>query len=376
VAIRVASRAVDEEALSSELDRLLGDAVRTLEVVGASAVIVNAGTTVATAAAGYADLASRAPMSTEGACNWFSMTKIATATAAMMLAERGRLDLDAPVSQYLGDVWPARFAPVHVRHLLSHSSGLRNPIPIRWVHLAGEPRPDPRAWLARLLAKQRKPRFEPGSRAAYTNVGYLALGETIAAASGRSYEAFVTDELLRPLAMTGTAFAWNDVPAVNPRVTGHQRLPRVLTPAVARLLPDGTIGARSGHFVGLRSVELDGAAYGGLIGPVGDAARLLALHCTGGMVDGTRLMSAESIGAMARITTGGRPYDLGLGWFRPHRDPGPRVEHFGGGMGFWNVLRLDPQTGCGVAIMSNTTRHWKITELADAALDAAAGTSA
>jgi len=303
------------------------------------------------------------------------MTKIATATAAMMLAERGRLDLDAPVGQYLGDIWPAAFAPAKVRHLLSHSSGLRNPIPIRWVHLAGEPRPEPRAWLARLLIKQRRPRFEPGSRAAYSNIGYLALGETIAAASGRPYEAFVTEELLRPLGMTNTAFAWNDLPAVIPRVTGHQRLPRMLTPAVARLLPDGTIGARSGHFVALGPVELDGAAYGGLIGPVGDAARLLALHCNDGMVNGTRLLSAESIGAMARITTTGRAYDLGLGWFRPHRDSGSRVEHLGGGMGFWNVLRLDPQTGSGVAIMSNTTRHWKIAELADAALDAATRTS-
>ncbi|HEY4610705.1 MAG TPA: serine hydrolase domain-containing protein, partial [Ilumatobacteraceae bacterium] len=156
---------MNEEAFNGELDRLLRDAVRTLDVVGASAVIVKADATVATAAAGYADLVSRAPMSPDGACNWFSMTKIATATAAMMLAEQGRLDLDAPIGQYLGDIWPAAFAPAKVRHLLSHSSGLRNPIPIRWVHLAGEPRPEPRAWLSRLLGKQRKPRFEPGSRA-------------------------------------------------------------------------------------------------------------------------------------------------------------------------------------------------------------------
>jgi CubicO group peptidase (beta-lactamase class C family) len=331
--------------------------------------IVAGDTTVSASAAGLSDRASGRAMSADGACNWFSMTKIATATAAMMLAERGRLDLDAPVSQYLGDIWPTPFALARVRHLLSHSSGLRNPLPIRWVHCAGEPRPEPRVWLARLLAKQRAPRFEPGTRAAYTNVGYLALGEVIATAAGDSYEAFVTDELLLPLGMNHTAFAWNALPAEDARVTGHQRLPRVLSPVLSRFLPRNLIGDRSGKLVALRSFELDGAAYGGLIGPATDAARLLALHCNGGTVDGTRLLNAQSLDAMATITTYGKPYDLGLGWFRPNHEQGRRVEHFGGGMGFWNVLRIDSQAARGVAIMSNITRHWPITSLADQALD-------
>jgi CubicO group peptidase (beta-lactamase class C family) len=113
------------------------------------------------------------------------MTKIATATAAMVLAEGGTLDLDAPVTRYLGEVWPSRFAGVPVRHLLSYSSGLPNPVPIRWVHPAADPQPDSAVFLARLLARQRRPRFEPGTRAAYSNIGYLALGEVIAAAAGR-----------------------------------------------------------------------------------------------------------------------------------------------------------------------------------------------
>jgi len=338
-------------------------------LIGVSVALVSGDTMVATSAAGCCDLASGAVMSADAACNWFSMTKIATATAAMMLAERGRLDLDAPVSRYLADVWPARFASVRVLHLLNHSSGLRNPLPIRWVHRTGEPRPEPRAWLARLLAKQRAPRLEPGTRAAYTNVGYLALGEVIATAAGQSYEAFVTDEVLRPLKMTHTAFEWNDLPAEIVRATGHQPLPRSLTPALARFLPGDLIGVRTGKYVALRAFELDGAAYGGLVGPVTDAARLVALHCNAGTVDGIRLLSARSVAAMATIITAGKPYDVGLGWFRPHGDLGLRVEHFGGGMGFWNVLRVDPQASRGVAIMSNITRRWEITSLADQALD-------
>lgn len=290
--------------------------------------MVNGDATVATSTAGLLDLASGTAMSADAACNWFSMTKIATATAAMMLAERGELDLDAPVSQYLADIWPTRFASARVRHLLSHSSGLRNPLPIRWVHPAGEPRPEPRAWLARLLEKQRAPRFEPGMRAAYTNVGYLALGEVIATAAGQSYEAFVTDQLLRPLRMTRTSFAWNDIPAQTVRATGHQQLLPILTPALARFLPRNLIGVRTGKYVALSASELDGAAYGGLIGPVTDAARLVALHCNGGTVESTRLLGAPFVDAMATITTQGKPYDLGLGWLRPKSEHSRRVEHF------------------------------------------------
>lgn len=361
----------------SGLDRLAEDAVGRQNLPGVAVAIVHAGQVIASAAAGFADLATRAPMSADSACNWFSMTKIATATAVMVLAEGGALDLDAPVARYLGEVWPSRFAEVRVRHLLNHSSGLRNPVPIRWVHRAADPGPGPAAFLARLLARQHRPRSAPGTGASYSNVGYLALGEVIAAAAGRPYEEFVRDELLRPLEMTRTTFRWSD-PALAgvPAVTGHQRLPRALTPVLKGVLPPGILGARTGKFVGLEPFELDGAAYGGLIGPATEAARLIALHANGGTIDGTRVLSRQSIDAMTGIATPGKPYDLGLGWFRLHGDRSQHVEHFGGGMGYWNLLRLDAQTACGAAVMSNTTRHWNIAAFADAAVEVAARSTA
>ncbi|MGO8958508.1 MAG: serine hydrolase domain-containing protein [Streptosporangiaceae bacterium] len=360
----------------SELDRLAEEAVRLNSVPGAAVAVVLADRVIASAAAGFADLATRTPMSADSACSWFSMTKIATATAAMVLAEGGAIDLDAPVARYLGEAWPSRFAGVRVRHLLNHSSGLRNPVPIRWVHRATDPRPDPVAFLGRLLARQRRPRFAPGTRAAYSNVGYLALGAVIGAAAGRPYEEFVRDELLMPLGMARTAFTWSN-PAVAglPRATPHHQLPRALTPVVKGLLPEGILGARTGKFVGLERFELDGAAYGGLIGPVTEAAQLIALHANGGTVNGTRVLSRSSIAAMTAVATHGKPYDLGLGWFRPHDDHSPQVEHLGGGIGYWNLLRLNPQAAGGAAVMSNSTRHWNITAFADAAVELAARNS-
>ena len=293
------------------------------------------------------------------------MTKIATATAAMILVDQRRLDLDAPVGDYLGDIWPATFSAVRVRDLLRHSSGLSNPLPLRWVHRAGDQRPDQRALLARLLARQRKPKFEPGSRAAYTNVGFLALGEVIATVASEPYETWTTTNLLRPLSMDATAFSWTDI-ADRPAATGYVRLPGPMTPLLKWFLPNGLMGRRAAGYVALNPFEVDGAAYGGLIGPITDAARLAALHLARGTLDGVTVLSSEAVAEMAHVTMPGKPYDLGLGWFR-HRSAGDpnHIEHLGGGAGFWNVIRLYPDRKLGVVIMSNTTRRWDLERLAD-----------
>jgi CubicO group peptidase (beta-lactamase class C family) len=94
---------------------------------------------------------------------WFSMTKIVTATAVMRLAGIGALDLDAPVAEYFpAFAMVAQPQPVTVRHLLSHSSGLANPVPIRWVRAADTPAPDRAAFVERMLTRHRPAAVHPG----------------------------------------------------------------------------------------------------------------------------------------------------------------------------------------------------------------------
>ncbi|MFJ9370870.1 serine hydrolase domain-containing protein [Nocardia sp. NPDC101769] len=358
----------------SRLARLAEQVVECGTTPGIAVTVVAGDRVVASASAGFGDLATADPMTADRAFNWFSMTKIATATAVMILVEGGALDLDAPVARYLGEQWPTGFSRVSVRHLLSHSGGLPNPIPLRWVHRPTDSPPAAPVLLAHVMSGRRGPRFEPGARASYSNIGYLALGEVIAAAVGRPYQDFVREELLVPLRMTRTAFSWND-PALAgvARATPYQRLPRLITPLVAAMLPAGIVGARVGKLVALQPFELDGAAYGGLIGPVGDAAQLIALHANRGSIGGHRFLTADTIDAMTAITTRGRRYDLGLGWFQPHNAPDERVCHFGGGMGYWNILRLDPRRSRAAVVMSNTTTHWDITRFADTAIETCCG---
>src|SRR5262252_5526378 len=66
---------------------------------------------------------------------------------------------------------PLRWAGrITARHLLSHSAGLANPIPVRWVHPTDQPGPDPNVFLRGLLARHGRLRFEPGSRSSYSNL--------------------------------------------------------------------------------------------------------------------------------------------------------------------------------------------------------------
>jgi CubicO group peptidase (beta-lactamase class C family) len=310
---------------------------------------------------GLADLARSSPASPRTSYLWFSMTKIVTATAIVRLAEGGKLDLDAPADEYFpGFKVVSQPTPITVRHLLNHSSGLANPLPIRWVRPAGAPDFDRGAFVERLLSKNRKLKSDPGEKANYSNLGYLVLGEVISEVTGTSYEAHVRAEILSPLGMDRTGFSYPKPAAGDGAATGYQPLWRPFTPLFRAALPRGVVGPREGRYVSFRPFYVKGAAYGGLVGGVEEASRFVRLHLNGGQADGTRLLSEEAVAEMRRLVPRGGKRDFGLGWFRSHQDGMRRpafVEHLGGGAGFWNVMRVYPQESLGVVVMGNATSY-------------------
>jgi CubicO group peptidase (beta-lactamase class C family) len=341
--------------LEIALERLTSRAVP-----GISAAIVGPDGIQEISSAGMADLSSDRPATPETVYLWFSMTKIVTATAAMQLAEDGTLGLHDPVDSYLPEFPrpPSGWPRVEVRHLLSHSAGLANPMPVRWVHRADEAGRDPHQFAGELLTKHDRLRFPAGSKAVYSNIGYIALGEVVAAASGMGYEDYVRTRILGPLSMTRTGFSFSaeygdDV------ATGYQPRLSPLTPLFRVLLPKGIIGSREGRFLAFNRFQVDGPAYGGLVGPVTDAARFLAAHLAGGEFSGVRILSPESVQAMQTVRARGRKLDVGYGWFRrgPDRATAEFWEHLGGGGGFWNMMRVYPRRNVGILTMGNATAY-------------------
>jgi CubicO group peptidase (beta-lactamase class C family) len=146
VAGLVPTRAKDPNGATHEaLGAVVEETVRR-SVPGVSVAVVTGDGKRWLAAGGLADLARGTAARVDTLYLWFSMTKLVTATAAMTLVDDGLLDLDEPVRRWLPEFPPERDGarPVRVRHLLSHSSGLANPMPLRWVHPAEQPGLDSR----------------------------------------------------------------------------------------------------------------------------------------------------------------------------------------------------------------------------------------
>jgi CubicO group peptidase (beta-lactamase class C family) len=325
---------------------------------GLSVAVVKPGRNIWSEGFGLADIEAPSPADADTVYLWFSMTKLVTATAVLQLADRAKLDLDSPVTHFVPG-FPQRGdgSRVTIRHLLSHSGGLANPIPIGWVRPAEAPAEDLHLFTARLLKKHPRLRSEPGIRASYSNLGYLVLGEVIQAASGAPYAEYVRGQILEPLGMTLTDFVYREDMA--PRAaTGYHRRFNVSTPLLRLMTPTGIFDHRVGSFWALSRFCVQGAPYGGLVGTVSDAARFLNLHVDPGARAG--ILSEDAVVAMQQTTAHGRRLDVGLGWLRRRSDPQngpPHWEHLGGGGGFFNTMRVYPELNLGLVAMGNTT-NW------------------
>jgi CubicO group peptidase (beta-lactamase class C family) len=180
------------------------------DLVGATwALVTPEGTIVG--AAGLNDTSRQRPMSPGDRVQVGSVAKALLATGVLRLVTLGRIDLDAPLEQYLPEApienrWASE-APLRVRHLLDHTGGLD----------------DARMWqVFSLLADADAPlsdglthhggtlrlRHRPGDRFSYSNTGYLLIGMLIEAVTGARYERWLDAELLAPLGMSRSTFAF------------------------------------------------------------------------------------------------------------------------------------------------------------------------
>jgi CubicO group peptidase (beta-lactamase class C family) len=171
--------------------------------IGAS----RSGATVS-AAFGFADLERRMPLTPTSILEAGSVSKQFTAGAIVLLALDGKLSLDDDIRRYFPEL-PAYEHVITIRHLLTHTSGLRD-----WgaiASLEGWPRGTrayTNAHVLEIAARQRALNHAPGSAYSYTNTGYNLLALLVARVSGQSFADFTRDRLFLPLGMSNTS--WRD----------------------------------------------------------------------------------------------------------------------------------------------------------------------
>ncbi len=170
-----------------------------------SALVAYDGRVILSRGYGKANYAFEEPNTPETKFFIGSITKQFTATAIMLLEERGRLDVDDPISKYLPDYPEPAADKITIRHLLTHTSGVPNYTEVPEVLLRRTSRIAPSELLS--LFENEPLEFEPGTDFHYSNSGYIILGAIIEKVSGQSYEAFLHHELLKPVGMLNTGYA-------------------------------------------------------------------------------------------------------------------------------------------------------------------------
>ena len=336
---------------------------------GLSFVVVKDGEIIYNKAFGLADGPGQIPATPETVYHWWSTTKIFTAVAILQLQEEGLLNLDDPVNDYLPffDVqYPSSTSkPVTIRHLLNHSSGLPDNVPavVGWMHYEDQPTKDQTAFLAEVLPAYAKLNFEPGTQSVYTNVGYMVLGAIIEKVSSTTYEEYIRQHILQPLQMNHTDFLYTDSMANDAAVGMHPLLDiqSAFLPFFYGNRMSGLIREVKDGNLWFYRILADSNPPTGLIGPAQDLGRFEIAFLNGGEMDGTRLLSEESIRIMTYenyLSATSQQMDQGiqgLGWEICGEGENVCLDHGGGGPGFGNAIRLLPNQELGFVLTANST---------------------
>lgn len=171
---------------------------------------------------GLADLEFGAPITEQTQFHVASVSKQFTAFAILLLNRDGKVDLDADIRTYLPYV-PNFGKPITVRHLIHHSSGLRDQWDLLELGGLDESARLRQRYITKLVARQRELNFTPGTEYLYSNTGYTLLAEIVSAVSGKTLRQFAQERIFGPLQMTRTFF-YDDVTEVVPgRANSYRR---------------------------------------------------------------------------------------------------------------------------------------------------------
>ena len=303
-------------------------------------------------AGGLADVAGGLPVDEQTSFHAYSVTKTFTALAVLQLVEKNLLTLDQSVQALLPEIpYPST---ISVRHLLTHTAGIPSPIPLRWIHLTEEHEGfDENGFFKKIFAQHPKLTAAPGQKFAYTNLGYVLLGQVIEKVTGLSYQQYVTEQILSGLGLAPgeIGFAVAD-PAHHAR--GYHRRWSFSNLLLGFLLDKSKfMGPAEGPWRVFRTNYVNGSAYGGLVGTPRAFARYAQLLSA----PENPLLSPEMTRQLftENHTTDGRPTGMCLSWFTGTLSGKRFVAHAGGGGGYYCEIRIYPEDGYCSVMMSNRT---------------------
>ncbi len=309
---------------ADQVDEYLRAQMVERQIPGIAVKVLQDGKVTKSAVYGLADLEHQVAVREETVFEIGSITKQFTAAGILLLAQDGKLSVDDKISQHLGPI-PETWKDINIRHLLMHSSGIKN-----YTGLTGFE-------LTRRLTQQhfiaeigRQPlEFQPGTAWAYCNSGYNLLGYIIENVSRTNYWDFLGERIFRRLGMTATTDR-NPATIILHRARGYEQAK----------------GIRVNRDYDLTDVF----AAGAIVSTTGDLAKWSAA------LDGEALLTAASKADMwtpAEITRS-RSAQYGLGWYLDVVEGHKNVGHGGSTSGFSASFQRFPDDRLAVILLTNT----------------------
>ncbi len=293
------------------------------QVPGASVLVLKDGEPAFRRSYGLAVVEDRTPVTPASNFRLASVSKQFTAAAILLLAEDGTLSIDDPVKRWLPSL-PEVADKVTLRHLLSHGSGLldyedlMDPADTRQVHDVD---------VLRLLEKENRGYFAPGTGYRYSNSGYALLALVVGKASGSDFASFLRQRIFLPLGMQNTYAHQDGVDDVPDRAYGYSEIDgkwlRTDQSTTSAVLGDGGIYSSIDDLA-----KWDAALYD---------ERLL------------RRASLQLAFSPANTTTEPDVPHYGFGW----RINGDALWHSGESIGFRNVILRYPKQKLTVVVLTN-----------------------
>lgn len=316
-----------------DLDATAARAMQTYDVPGLAVAIVKDGKVVAAKGYGVRKLGTPGAVDADTLFSIASNTKAFTTTALAILAGEGKLDWDDRVVKYLpgfamSDPWATR--EMTIRDLVTHRSGLGlGEGDLLWWPQTDYSR-DEIVGRLRFL----KPVTTFRSRYAYENVLYLVAGQVVAAASGKSWDEFVRDRILGPLAMTSTRTSISMVPSNAPVASPHVPV--------------------DGHLRAIAPLAVDNMApCCGIVSTANDMARWMLAQLDGRLVSEAEARELWTPQTVTPPEPGALLQAYALGWsirdYRGHRI----VTHNGGLLGGTSQVLLVPEAKLGITVLAN-----------------------
>src|SRR6476660_8032574 len=313
---------VESTAGFSPIAPLVEAAITRHELPGAVVLVGRGDTVVYRRAFGQRAVGPAAEAMTEDTIfDLASLTKVvATTTSVMKLMEEGRIRLSDPVAMFIPEFGKYGKAGITIRHLLTHTSGLRPDLELD-VEFSG-------AEEAIRRAVEEVPTSPPGERFIYSDINFFLLGDIVRRVSGERLDRYVKAQVFDPLGMKDTGF----LPAepLRPRIAPTERCRTLAWPcgpstSLGTALSGTAESSKGGgaEVPFLRGVvhdptarRMDGVAgHAGLFSTAADLSRFCRMLLDGGRLGAARILSPATV---ARMTSPATPVEMhavrGLGW--------------------------------------------------------------